>query len=111
MRDALEECADVSSELWNGDMSQRLLMMLSHQQLDVTRSHDQVEPKEHVVDDKTPEPVEAQADFDFSLACLTQNRSVRFDGAGPVLPNYEPITPDDSLTQLYGSAWKSAASV
>ncbi|TPP59175.1 hypothetical protein FGIG_07192, partial [Fasciola gigantica] len=111
LRDALEECAEVGSELWQGDVSQRLLMILSNNHLEDTQSHPDEADKHSTVDEKTPEPVATKPDLDYSLGFMAQNRSVRFDDANPLPVGYDPIAADDSLTQLYGSAWKSCASI
>lgn len=112
LRDALEECAEVGSELWQGDVSQRLLLMLSDNPLDDAQSHpdpDQVGINRSTLERNSPEHVPTKPELDLSFGFVAQNRSVRFDDVNRLPLSFDLIDGDESLTQLYGSAWKSGA--
>lgn len=90
--------------------------MLSDNPLDGAQSHPSPNPDEmggnrSTLEGNILEHVSTKPELDLSLGFVAQNRSVRFDDVNRLPLTFDLVDADESLTQLYGSAWKSGASM
>ncbi|TNN10379.1 hypothetical protein EWB00_005354 [Schistosoma japonicum] len=106
LRDAIEECSDISSEFWDLDVKKHLSVLLTSQ-IDSFHSHIN-QPNDSIDDGGDSVDLDAKVEAD-KVVSQSAERSARFDSGQ--LPPYDPIgfisqNEEASLSQLYGSAWR-----